>query len=308
MTRNLVYIILALLLSPFSTYARPVIIAVIDTGADINHSSLKNSLWNSEDGQGFGNSPHGRDFSDSGGIQDNNGHGTHIAALISSGSKQIKLMILKYYDSEKQKKDSMSSSIEALRFALKNKVDIVNYSGGGSIYSEEEYKIISEMQKKGILFVAAAGNESRDIDNNGFYPASYNLSNIISVAAIDQIGRPIKSSNHGARKVHISALGNKIWSALPQDRFGPLTGTSQATAIVTRTAAVLIANSENQLTPEEIKSRLMNTGEPNILLKNQNIAEASLSPQRAIRMKDRHDRILRRIVNLNSRHGIEQNQ
>lgn len=266
---------------------RDIKVAVIDTGVDVNHPALKNKLWTDSKAP----LTHGWDFSNSGTIKDQVGHGTHIASIIASDDEKgntphVKLLILKYYDTKDQKKDPLQSSVQALQKALDENVDIVNYSGGGREFSTEEFKIIEKMNNQGILVVAAAGNESSDIEAKPFYPASYHLPNIISVSAIDSAGTPVPSSNHGSQSIHIAAVGKKVWAALPEGRFGALTGTSQATAQVTKSVVLWLQELDRKPSPAEIKSRIMKTGIYSQELRNNNAAASKLSTDRLLKMKD----------------------
>jgi len=125
-----------------------------------------------------------------------------------------------------------------------NNVAIINYSGGGPEPSTAEQKILKEAESKGILVVAAAGNEKSNIDikKNAYYPASYGLSNIITVGAHDEFNKVIASSNWGSKSVDIAAPGFRIKSALPGNGAGVMTGTSQATAFVTGVASLIKSN------------------------------------------------------------------
>ncbi|MBC7430270.1 MAG: S8 family serine peptidase, partial [Bacteriovorax sp.] len=96
-------------------------------------------------------------------------------------------------------------------------------------------------ERKGILVVAAAGNEESNIDDKrkAYFPASYGLKNIISVTAYDEDLKILSSSNYGRQSVDIFAPGYRIKSSLQNGRAGYLTGTSQATAFVTGVAALI---------------------------------------------------------------------
>lgn len=222
---------------------REVIVAVIDTGIDPNHPFLKNNMY--IPGGIASATNYGFDFSknrnDEAQPFDTHGHGTHVAGIIKSVHPEVKILTLKYYNPQASGQDNLNSTIEALRFAVEKNVDIINYSGGGPEPSLEELRILKLAEKKGILVVAAAGNEESNIDqkSNAYYPASYGLSNIITVTAHDQNLQTLASSNYGKKSVDISAPGHRIKSSLPNSRAGFLTGTSQATAFVSGVAALL---------------------------------------------------------------------
>ncbi|EQC50136.1 putative bacteriocin [Bacteriovorax sp. BSW11_IV] len=222
---------------------KEVVVAVIDTGIDYYHSFLKDNLYVPAGKVGPAN--YGVDFSknrvSNSRPSDDHGHGTHVSGIIKSIFPKVKILALKYYDRNASGKDNLKSTIDALRYAVEQNVDIINYSGGGPKPDTEELEILKKAEAKGILVVAAAGNEESNIDleSNAYYPASYDLKNIITVTAYDQNLRVLSSSNYGKRAVDISAPGYQIKSALPSNRSGYLTGTSQATAFVTGVASMI---------------------------------------------------------------------
>lgn len=272
---------------------RDIVIAIIDTGLDLNHPMFRNRLWTNpqekgndkdNDGNGFAGDLHGWNFaSGNGDIRDEHGHGTHIAGIISrhAPSPRVKFMILKYYDPNKSGEANLQSSIEAIRYAIKMKADIINYSGGGDVRSPLEEAAIVEAQKQGIVFVAAAGNEGRNTDRDGYFPAGYRLSNIIAVAALDTEQRLLASSNFGSESVDIAAPGKNILSTLPGGRFGFMSGTSQATAWVTGLVASLLLQSEKTLSPENIKRVLVQAATKDRQLEKKIRSQARISSLQA---------------------------
>ena len=86
---------------------------------------------------------------------------------------------------------------------------------------------------------------------NYYYPAAYRLSNILSVAATDINNHLLPSSNWGSRQVQVVAPGENIYSTLPGNKYGYMSGTSQATAFVTGIAALLLSENPS-LTPTEL--------------------------------------------------------
>lgn len=269
---------------------RNVIVAVIDTGADIEHEDLDSNIWKNpgetgvdskgrdkakngldDDGNGFVDDVHGWNFvSNNGQLTDNHGHGTHIAGIIgakagnnkgiSGIAPEISLMILKYYDPKVAGTDNLKNTVASIRYAVKMGAHIINYSGGGTEFSQEENDAIVEAEKKGILFVAAAGNERSNSDKFRYYPADYGLSNIISVTAIDPSTEVLASSNYGIETVDIAAPGQNILSCLPGSTYGYMTGTSQATAFVSGAAALVMAKRES-FKAVDVKKYILSTGE-----------------------------------------------
>lgn len=271
--------------------SKDVIIAVIDTGIDINHEDLKNNLWVNkgetgtdskgrdkrtngidDDGNGFVDDVHGWNFvSNNGRLNDNHGHGTHIAGIIGAEASNkkgisgiapnVSLMILKYFDPKVPNTDNLKNTVASIHYAIKMGAHIINYSGGGVEYSQDEYDAVKEADKRGILFVAAAGNERSNSDQNHYYPADYNLKNIISVTAIDPTTEVLASSNYGVLTVDIAAPGQNILSCLPNNSYGLMTGTSQATAFVSGAAALVMSYKNQYFKAEEVKKYILSTGD-----------------------------------------------
>lgn len=263
---------------------REVIVAVIDTGIDPNHPFLKENLY-IPNGQASAEN-YGMDFSKNrqNALQpiDTHGHGTHVAGIVRSVHPEVKILALKYYNPQASGQDNLNSTIEALRYAVDQNVDIINYSGGGPEPSLEELRILKLAEKKGILVVAAAGNEESNIDlkSNAYYPASYGLSNIITVTAHDQNLQTLASSNYGKTSVDISAPGHRIKSALPNSRAGFLTGTSQATAFVSGVAA-LLKSQFTELSNDHIKELIVRSAKTSPTLIERTSSGGMLDARRA---------------------------
>ena len=270
---------------------KKVIVAVIDTGIDERHEDLKNNLWTNlgetgldsngrdkatngidDDKNGFIDDVHGWNFvSSNNKLDDNHGHGTHIAGIIgaeagnkkgiSGISPEVSLMVLKYFDPKVPNNDNLKNTISAIEYAVRMGAHVINYSGGGTDFSQEEHDVVAKAEAKGILFVAAAGNERSNSDKFHYYPADYKLKNIISVTAIDPTTDVLSSSNYGTETVDIAAPGQNILSCLPQNTYGLMTGTSQATAFVTGAAVLVIAHKNLYNNAEEVKKYILATGD-----------------------------------------------
>lgn len=266
--------------------AEPITIAIIDTGADLQHPLLKNSFWKNPgetgtDAQGRDKSTNGIDDDKNGyvddvsgwnfasgnnDLSDHHGHGTHIAGLIGAATRApslqegiapgVRLMILKYYDPRAKGADNLKALIEALHYATLMKVRIINYSGGGAVANTAERASIRAAHESGILVVAAAGNEAANSDLRPFYPADYGLPNVLSVGAHDSEAKIISSSNFGLRSVDFFAPGDAILSTMPMGQRGEMTGTSQATAFVTGAAALLLTQRPDLTDPAQVIAHL----------------------------------------------------
>lgn len=221
---------------------KDIIVAVVDTGIQGDHAFLQNNIY--VPGKRASAEFYGVDFSGdkvSHKPKDEHGHGTHVAGIVKSIFPEVKILALKYYNPKASGQQNLDATIKALQFAVDNNVDVINYSGGGPEASVEELRVLKLAEKKGILVIAAAGNERSNIDDkrHAYYPASYGLSNIITVGAHDDELNIIPSSNYGKNSVDIAAPGHRIRSAIPGNGAGYMTGTSQATAFVTGVAALI---------------------------------------------------------------------
>ncbi len=247
--------------------SRGVVVAVIDTGIDSTHQDLNQNVWH--DPNESNNSVYGWNFVvDKANPRDDHGHGTHVAGIIgavtntkvgiSGVAKKVSIMSVKYYSDGNTGPVNLRNTIKAIEYAVDHGARIINYSGGGPEFSEDEYLAIKKAEAKGILFVAAAGNEHQntDLSQNYYYPSAYHLSNIISVAATDIHNQILPSSNWGKKAVDVAAPGENIYSTLPGGRYGFMTGTSQATAFVTGIAALLLAHNPS-LTPQQLKQLIL---------------------------------------------------
>ena len=251
--------------------SRDIIVAVIDTGVDASHVALSANMW--RDPKARDKSIYGWNFvKNEPNPGDDHGHGTHVAGIIGAVSqpdagvsgvaRKVSIMAVKYYSEKSPGTVNLANTVKAINYAVDNGARIINYSGGGPEFSEDEYLAIRRAEEKGVLFVSAAGNEHQNTDKieNYYYPSAYGLSNIISVAATDINNKLLSSSNWGRKKVEVAAPGEGIYSTLPRGRYGSMTGTSQATAFVTGVAALMLSRNPS-LTPQEIKSIIMSSAD-----------------------------------------------
>jgi subtilisin family serine protease len=197
---------------------------------------------------------------------DDNGHGTHVAGIIGARGNngqgvtgvmwRVWLMPLKAFNEDGFGSDA--DIVAAINYAVAEGAKVINASWGGPGYSQTLYDAISAANSAGVLVVAAAGNGEEDglggVDNVGnnndlfpHYPASFDLQNIISVAATDQRDERVAFSNYGPNTVDVAAPGVYIWSTVPNwwstfDGFGIIetfSGTSMAAPHVSGLAGLL---------------------------------------------------------------------
>jgi thermitase len=251
--------------------SRDIVVAVIDTGIDPTHKNLERNIW--KDPKRKDRNVYGWNFvTNEPNPKDEHGHGTHVAGIIgamadaqtgvSGVAHRVSIMPVKYYSDANPGSVNLKNTVKAIEYAVQNGARIINYSGGGPEFSEDEYLAIKKAEAAGVLFVAAAGNERQDTDlvENYYYPSAYRLSNIISVAATDINNNLLRSSNWGKSKVDIAAPGENIYSTLPGGKYGYMSGTSQATAFVTGVAALLLSQNPS-LKPTELKELILKSAD-----------------------------------------------
>jgi subtilisin family serine protease len=278
--------------------SQDVVVAVVDTGADLTHPDLAPNAWVNP-GEVSGN---GVDDDRNGFVDDINGwnfvannnrlvksaeedfHGTHVSGIIGASGNNgagvsgvawhVKLMSLKFIG---EKSGSTADAAKAINYVIDQKrkgvnVRVINASWGGSGGSTSMQAAITAAGQAGILFVVAAGNGGEDkvgdnIDEQPDYPASWTSSNsaMISVAALDSDDRLASFSNYGLSNVCVGAPGVRVLSTLVGGGYGFASGTSMAAPHVSGIAA-LIWSQEPSLTPSQVRQRIISTGDPVLAL------------------------------------------
>ena len=242
-----------------------VVIAVIDTGVDYNHPDLAANMWVNpeeipgngldDDGNGFDDDIYGYDFyNNDGDPMDDHYHGTHcsgtIAAVGNNGNGvtgvnwNASIMALKFLNSSGS--GNTTDAVAAVDYATWMKLNGVplvamsnSWGGGGFLQTLED--AIAAANDAGILFIAAAGNDGLNNDSFPHYPSSYEVPNVISVAATDHNDQLAYFSNYGINSVDLAAPGVNIWSTVPGNGYESHNGTSMATPHVAGVAGLVIS-------------------------------------------------------------------
>lgn len=270
-----------------------VYVGIIDEGYMYQHVDLASNagtnsgevpndrIDNDGNGNGYVDDVYGWDFDgNNNSVFDgtNDDHGTHVAGTIGGvGGNglgvagvcwKVKLLNAKFLGTNG---GTTANAIKAVDYftTLKNRstnpVNIVatNNSWGGGGYSQGLRDAIDRANTANILFVAAAGNSSVNIDTTPSYPASYDNDNIIAVASITSTGVLSSFSNYGATSVDLGAPGSGIVSTVPVKSgrnivsgYANYSGTSMATPHVTG-ACALYAASHPGATAATIKSAIL---------------------------------------------------
>lgn len=261
--------------------SKKVKLAVLDSGINRNHEDLQTNIAvNAEevpgnqmddDGNGWVDDRWGWNFVHQNNEPlDDNGHGSFCAGIIGAdwgngkGSKginqSVSLLSVKILDSFGQ--GSTATAIEGIDYAVRNGAHIVNMSWGGLRFDPALYDVIRQAIRKGVLFVAAAGNSgaNNDESESAVYPASFELPGLIAVAAYDPRGERAVFSNYGKRRVHLGAPGVEIFG-IELGGYGFRSGTSFSAPHVSGAAGLLKAVLP-ELTGIEIQERLLKTASP----------------------------------------------
>jgi len=212
-----------------------VIVAVIDTGVDINHPDLAPNIWVNadeipdngldDDNNGYVDDINGWDFYNHDNTvfdrEDGDEHGTHVAGTIAAVFNNnagvagvapgVKIMPLKFIGPLGV--GSTSDAISAIEYAAANGAVITNNSWGGQ--GADDPLLRQAIDQANAVFVAAAGNEAVDNDVYLDIPSGLNSSKIIAVAAVNNLGSLAGFSNYGFNSVDVAAPGEGILSLKP---------------------------------------------------------------------------------------------
>jgi subtilisin family serine protease len=279
-----------------------VVVAVIDDGVDFSRPDLAGQAWVNPGESGGGKETNNVDDDANGYVDDVNGwdfchddktvhdpdddfHGTHVTGTIAAKldgagivgvAPGVKIMALKFLGD-----DSAcgwdDQAIAAIEYATSFGVRISNNSWARPASAPpfgdpaDDVPLYDAIEGSGMLFVAAAGNSGQDLDDvsRPSIPASFDLPNILSAAAVDNTGQLASFSNYGQTSVDVSAPGVDIASTTPEYHgvYGDLdaghyylSGTSMASPHVAGIAALVGSQTPGLLdTPTALKKRILDT-------------------------------------------------
>jgi len=286
-----------------TTGSDKVVVAVLDSGVDYTHSDLASNIWvrpNSvkpyEDKElGTIQDLHGYNaIENSADPMDENGHGTHCAGIIGAEGGndigiagvnwKVQIMPLKFMNAGGY--GTTKDAVEAINYVIDRKkagvnVRVISASWGSTQKSRALEDVIRKAYEAGILFVAASGNASTNNDRNPHYPSSYNIPNVISVAALDRNDQLASFSNYGVKSVAIAAPGVDILSTWLGDEYEEKSGTSMATPVVAGVAA-LVAAHDPKITVDELRTRLLSSVDPLNSLKGKIASGGRINAAKAV--------------------------
>ena len=259
--------------------SKEVVVAIIDDGIDRDHEDLKGKIYKGYDA-----------VRERKNILPEGEHGTHVAGIIASSANNgvggtgvapnIKIMPINVFDGLYA---GTVDIIEAIHYAVKNGADIINMSLGDTYYSKALNNAVQEANKKGVLLIAASGNEG-DLkkSNKRVYPAAF--SHVISVGATTSKDKRATYSNYDS-SVDITAPGDKILSTFPNNNYAYMSGTSMATPVVTGVAALIWSN-EPKLSKSAVEYRLYDSAvDLGIKGKDVYYGNGRVNAQKALEMK-----------------------
>lgn len=253
--------------------AQEVIVAVVDTGVEVYHEDLRDIMWKNpgeiagngidDDDNGYIDDIYGintivrdADGNPSSDVSDKHGHGTHVSGIIAAKQNNsigvagiapnVKIMALRAVPNWGDETDV--DVVESFIYAAKNGAKIINCSFGKSV--NEDGSAVSDAiefinKEYGTLVIAAAGNDSSNIDQYKKYPASFQNEGLLVVASSNSWGGLSYFTNYGLKNVDLAAPGSGILSTFSGGDYQSHSGTSMATPVVAGVAAVVLGLNPN---------------------------------------------------------------
>lgn len=285
-----------------ATTKKDLIVAVLDSGVDIDHPELKGRIWYNEklctNAPNAKNLPcNGYNFLDGNtNVADDVGHGTHVAGVIAANRNnnmgiagaadpRIKIMPVKVLNSQVSGfvyngKLITDVIADAMVFAIKNGAEVINLSLGWPklIDTPKIRQAFKLAEDQNVSVIAASGNNTKDLPT---FPCAYE--NVICVGAIDNRGDLTDFSNYGS-KVDVVAPGEYIVSTIPRNlesrslriaNYDVKRGSSQAAPYVTAAIATLKLLNPG-LSNDKVRSLLFRSSKPMVAKKNRSVKFGSL--------------------------------
>lgn len=255
------------------------IIAIIDSGVDVTHPDLAQNLWTNpgeipgnqtdDDRNGYVDDVHGTDIIAPGTAPDDEYyHGTAVAGVAAARGEDgqgvtgvawvSRIMAVRVLDADGG--GDTGQLADGILYAVANGAQVLNVSITSDARTRAVDDAIAEAERRGVVLVAAAGNEGRDLADGPVYPASSESPAVLSVAATESRSVLASWSNHGRTGVDIAAPGADLLTTLPGGSYAGFSGTSAAAPVVSGTAALMRA-AQPLAALAQIRATLMETAE-----------------------------------------------
>ena len=286
-----------------TTGSEDLIVAVLDSGVDYTHEDLVSNMWVRPANMAPYNDTELGTVDDLNGYNaidgnsdpmDDNGHGTHCAGIIGAEGENnlgiagvnwnVRIMPLKFMNSGGF--GTTKDAIEAINYVIDRKkagvnVRIISASWGSTQKSRALEDVIRKAYENDILFVAAAGNATTDNDRRPHFPSSYDVPNVISVAALDRNDQLAKFSNYGAKSVAVAAPGVEILSTWLGNQYEEKSGTSMATPVIAGVAALVLAENP-RMSVDDLRKKILDSSDPIIALKGKTVTGGRINAAKAL--------------------------
>lgn len=264
------------------TDSSSVVVAVVDSGVDINHEDLSTNIWTNEgetanngiddDGNGYIDDKYGYNAIDEDGdVVDSmlDGHGTHVAGTIGAiGNNGVgivgvnwKVKILPVRVFKGDLGGDIATILGAWDYVATLKADgvnvrVLNNSFGyhGENPSQAEVDAVEAGGALGLVYVFSSGNDGENNDIK-LDTSNFSLDNVLSVASVNKKGALSSFSNYGDEYVHIAAPGESITSTFPGNEYAVGDGTSFAAPFVTGVVA-MVATKNPTYTAAQLRSSI----------------------------------------------------
>jgi len=215
-----------------------VLVAILDTGAEMDHPALAGRIaggWDFISGDADPtDEPDGVDNDGDGFIDEARGHGTHVAGIVARVAPEARLLIVRVLDADGR--GDILSVASGIRWAMNHGARVISMSFGMQHPSPTIEGLLQQARQEGIVCVASAGNwgAEQPVD----FPAS--SQEVIAVGAVDAAGVPASFTSRGSF-VSLTAPGVEICSAYYGKRYALWSGTSMSAPFVSGTAALLLS-------------------------------------------------------------------
>ncbi len=254
-----------------------VVVAVIDSGVQLNHPDLGANLWTNsgevagngkdDDDNGFVDDVFGANmFTNDGNVNDDEGHGTHVAGIVAARAgndtggvglaPNARIMAVKVLDASRSGNSTLLA--RGIRYAIDEGAQILNVSINGDGTSGDLTAALRYASDKGVTVVSSAGNNSRDLDLTPSYPASSAEPSVLSVTASGVAGSLLDFANRGLKSVDLAAPGESILSTARGSGYENRSGTSMSAPYVAG-ALALLAAARPELSQAALRNALLST-------------------------------------------------